>query len=173
MAQDELYEELAARKAKALQMGGEAKLAERRNSGIMNARERLDYLLDADSFKETGLLTFSIRPETRGKSPADGKISGFGRIDGRPVSLVANDFTVLGASSSQINMKKMRHMKRVAATQGMPLVLLGESSGGRMPDRMGAQGRSTIGQDAYEYRRLRESPWVSALMGDCYVAATG
>ena len=172
MAQDEIFKELAARKAKALQMGGAEKLAERHNAGIMNARERLTYLLDGGSLKETGLLTFSIRPETRDRSPADGKISGFGRIDGKPVALVANDFTVLGASSSQINMKKMRHMKRVASGQGMPLILLGESSGGRMPDRMGAQGRSTIGQDPYEYRRLRESPWVSALMGDCYGSST-
>ena len=47
----------------------------------------------------------------------------------------------------------------------MPLVLLGESSGGRMPDRMGASGRATIGQDREEYRRTRETPWVSTLMG--------
>jgi len=172
VAHERQLEELAARKAKNLSMGGERKLAARRNSGHMNARERLDHLLDPGSFHETGLLAFSIRPETRDKSPADGKIAGFGKIDGREVALVANDFTVLGASSAQHNMKKMRHMKQVASGRGMPLILLGESSGGRMPDRMGSAGRATIGQDAHEYRRTRESPWVSTLMGDSYGSST-
>lgn len=172
MAHDKLLEELKARRRKALEMGGARKLEQRRNAGILNARERLDYLLDPESFCETGMHAFSIRSETRDKSPADGKIAGFGRIDGRDVALVSNDFTVLGASSAQHNMKKMRHMKRVASTRGMPLVLLGESSGGRMPDRMGAAGRATIGQDRHEYRRTRESPWVSTLMGDSYGSST-
>lgn len=172
MAHDRLLDELAARRKKALEMGGARKLEERRNSGHLNARERLDHLLDEGSFEETGMHAFSIRPETRDRSPADGKISGFGKIDGRDVALVSNDFTVLGASSAQHNMKKMRHMKRVASTRGMPLILLGESSGGRMPDRMGAAGRATIGQDRHEYRRTRESPWVSTLMGDSYGSST-
>ena len=51
-------------------------------------------------------------------------------------------------------MKKMGHMKKTARERRMPLVLLGESSGGRMPDRMGASGRATIGQDREEYRRI-------------------
>src|SRR4029077_359053 len=86
------------------------------------------------------------------------------------IALVANDFTVLGASSSVINMKKIRHMKGVACQRGMPLVLLGESSGARMPDRMGAAGRAILAQDPTEYQRLRESPWASALMGQCYAS---
>ena len=60
---------------------------------------------------------------------------------GREIALVSNDFTVLGASSSVINMKKIKHVKQVANKRGLPLVLLGESSGARMPDRMGAAGR--------------------------------
>jgi acetyl-CoA carboxylase carboxyltransferase component len=79
---------------------------------------------------------------------------------------------VLGASTSVINMKKIRHMKGVACQRGMPLVLLGESSGARMPDRMGAAGRAILAQDPTEYQRLRESPWVSALMGQCYGSST-
>src|SRR6185503_9106904 len=86
--------------------------------------------------------------------------------------LVANDFTVLGASSSVINMKKIRHMKGVACSRGMPLVLLGESSGARMPDRMGSAGRAILAQDPTEYQRLRENPWVSALLGQCYGSST-
>jgi len=172
MAHDEKLAELERRRAAALAMGGARKLEARRNAGVLNARERLDYLLDQGSFLEAGLHAYSIRPETRDKSPADGKIAGYGRIDGRPVALVANDFTVLGASSAQVNMKKMGHMKRTARERRMPLVLLGESSGGRMPDRMGASGRATIGQDREEYRRTRETPWVSTLMGQSYGSST-
>jgi acetyl-CoA carboxylase carboxyltransferase component len=172
MAHDEKLGELERRRAVALAMGGARKLEARRNSGVLNARERLGYLLDEGSFLETGLHAYSIRPETRDKSPADGKIAGYGKIDRRPVALVANDFTVLGASSSQVNMKKMGHMKRTARERRMPLVLLGESSGGRMPDRMGASGRATIGQDREEYRRTRETPWVSTLMGQSYGSST-
>ncbi len=165
MAHEERLSELARRRAKDLAMGGTRKLEERRNAGVLNARERLAYLLDDGSFLEAGLHAYSIRPETRDKSPADGKIAGYGKVDGRQVALVANDFTVLGASSAQVNMKKMGHMKRTARERRIPLVLLGESSGGRMPDRMGASGRATIGQDREEYRRTRETPWVSTLMG--------
>jgi acetyl-CoA carboxylase carboxyltransferase component len=153
-------------------MGGAQKLEKRRAAGVMNARERIDYLLDEDSFIESGLLATAIRKEVRHKAPADGKIAGIGRIDGRQVTLVSNDFTVLGASSSTVNMKKIRHMKKVASERGMPLILLGESTGARMPDRMGAEGRATLGQDPTEYQRLRESPIVSALLGDCYGSST-
>jgi methylmalonyl-CoA decarboxylase subunit alpha len=172
MAHEDKIAELERRRAKALAMGGERKLEARRNAGVLNARERLDYLLDDGSFLEAGLHAYSIRPETREKSPADGKIAGYGKINGRPAALVANDFTVMGASSSQVNMKKMGHMKKTARERRMPLVLLGESSGGRMPDRMGASGRATIGQDREEYRRTRDTPWVSTLMGQSYGSST-
>jgi acetyl-CoA carboxylase carboxyltransferase component len=108
----------------------------------------------------------------RHKTPADGKVAGFARIAGREVAIVSNDFTVLGASSSVVNMKKIRHVKQAACRYGMPLVFLGESSGARMPDRMGASGRAIIAQDPTEYQRLRESPWVSALLGQCYGSST-
>src|SRR6478736_1749767 len=153
-------------------MGGAEKLAKRKAEGHLNARERIDYLIDEESFIESGRYARSIRPEVRHKTPADGKIAGFARIDGREVALVSNDFTVLGASSSVINMKKIKHVKQVAAKRGLPLVLLGESSGARMPDRMGSAGRAIIAQDPTEYQRLRETPWASALLGACYGSST-
>jgi len=169
---DSLLTELHDRRAKALQMGGEEKLAKRKAQGALNARERLAYLLDAGSFLESGLLTTSNRPEVRDKSAADGKITGYGTIEGRPVAVISNDFTVLGATSSVVNGKKMRHIKQVANESGMPLVLLGESAGARMPDRMGASGRAILGQDPTEYLRERKTPWVSALLGSCYGSST-
>ena len=172
MAFDDLLNELKRRDAEALAMGGAEKLARRKAEGVMNARERIDCLVDSGSFLESGRYARAIRPEVKHKTPADGKIAGFARIQGREIALVSNDFTVLGASSSVVNMKKIRHVKRVASKRGMPLVMLGESSGARMPDRMGAAGRAIIAQDPTEYQRLRESPWVSALLGQCYGSST-
>ena len=172
MAFEEMLNELNERRNKVLGMGGPEKIEKRRAQGHLNARERIDYLLDDGSFVESGLFATAIRKEVRHKAPGDGKLAGIGRIDERPVALVSNDFTVLGASSSGINMKKIRHMKRISIERGMPFILLGESTGARMPDRMGAAGRATMGQDPTEYRRLREAPMVSALLGQCYGSST-
>ena len=172
MSQENDLTELRERREKALSMGGPERLAKRRAQNILNARERLDALLDRDSFHESGLLATSYRPEAKKKTPADGKIAGFGTIDGRPVAVVSNDFTVLGASSSVVNGKKIKHVRQVANESGMPLILLGESAGARMPDRMGAAGRAILGQDPTEYLRDRRSPWVSALLGSCYGSST-
>ena len=169
---DELLQQLRERTAKVLAMGGPEKLAKRKAEGLLNARERIDHLIDPDSFIESGMFAVGVRPEVKHKTPADGKIAGFARIAGREIALVSNDFTVLGASSSVINMKKIKHVKQVAAKRGLPLVLLGESSGARMPDRMGSAGRAIIAQDPTEYQRLRETPWVSALLGACYGSST-
>jgi methylmalonyl-CoA decarboxylase subunit alpha len=166
---ESILKELLERQAQALAMGGPAKLAKRKSKGMFNARERIELLLDKSSFVETGLLAVSARPEMRHKTPADGKVMGFGRVDGREVGVVSNDFTVLGASSALTNSKKLRHMKQVTAKRGIPLVFLGESAGARMPDRMGSSGRAISGgSDSVEFLRLRKSPWVSALLGPCF-----
>ena len=165
-------DELTRRRDIALAMGSEKRLKERKEAGILNARERLNHLLDPGSFFEVGLLARSHRAEVRERTPADAKISGFGKVAGREIAVVSNDFTTLGASSSVINGKKIKHVKEVAQKKGMPLVMLGESSGARMPDRMGAGGRAVLGQDPLEFRRRREMPLVSALLGDCYGSST-
>ena len=165
-------EDLKARRARALKMGKPETLQRMKDAGLLNARERLGYLLDRGSFVEVGLLATAARPEVRERTPADGKIAGFGKIDGRPVGVVANDFSVLGASSALVNLKKMKYVKDVGNRRGCPVVFLGESSGSRMPDRMGAKGRMIVAQDPHEYRRLREAPWVTAQLGDCYGSST-
>ncbi len=169
---EDLTDELKKRTAEALAMGGADKLAKRKAEGHLNARERIDYLIDPGSFIESGRFARSNRAEVKAKTPADGKIAGFARVNGREIALVSNDFTVLGASSAVINMKKIKHVKQAASRRGLPLVMLGESSGARMPDRMGAAGRAIIAQDPTEYQRLRETPWVSALLGQCYGSST-
>ncbi len=151
-----------------LGMGGEKKLAARKAAGRLNARERIDYFFDPGTFRELGTFTHSDRPGLEKKTPADGKITGFGLVNGRPVGAIANDMTILGASSASTNMKKLAYMKSISCEKGLPLVFLGESTGARMPDVMGSKGMGAGGQNTTQYRRLRESPWISVLMGHIY-----
>jgi len=163
-------DELAAREAKALAMGGADKLARRKAAGILNARERIARLCDPASFIESGLLGISAsNPADRDRSAADGKIAGFGKIEEREAAVLANDFTTMGASSSATNGRKIAHLKSVATRRGLPMVFLGESSGARMPDHMGSRGMGTLlGNDGTQYQRLRETPWAAACLGLSY-----
>lgn len=159
--------EFETRRAAAQAMGGPGKLEARRVAGLLDARARVDRLLDPGSFTETGLFAVAEAHAMRPRTPADGKIAGYGRVEGRPVGVVSNDFTVLGASSSRTNSKKMGHVKAVAEKRGFPMVFLGESTGARMPDIMGAKGIGG-GDSGSRYLRTRRAPWVSAILGPCY-----
>jgi acetyl-CoA carboxylase carboxyltransferase component len=167
---DPLLRDYDERLARARAMGGAAKLGRRKSAGLLNARERVAYLCDPGSFIEIGLFgTSASNPADRDRSPADGKVTGFGRIHGREAAIAANDFTVMGASSSSTNGRKLGHLKRVATERGLPMVFLGESSGARMPDHMGARGMGTLlGNDPIQYRRTRETPWAAATLGLSY-----
>ncbi|MGE0153659.1 MAG: acyl-CoA carboxylase subunit beta [Reyranellaceae bacterium] len=168
MAFENLIAELQQRRQAALAMGGPDKLAQRAEQGLLNARSRIDYLVDDRSFYESGALSEAAYGKP-GTAPSDGKIAGYARIDGRDVVIVSNDFTVKGASSSATNMRKIGQMRRVAQARGMPMVWLGESSGARMPDNQGARGMTTmLGNDPTQYQRMRETPWASAVLGYCY-----
>lgn len=167
MAFDEELKELERRKQQALAMGGPAKLAGRKAQGLLNARERVDRLFDPGSFIESGRYAVSNRPEDKATTPADGKVAGYGRIAGREAAVLSNDFTVKGSSSAGINIRKLKHMKGVAKKRGIPIVFLGESTGARMPDVMGA-GSIGSKDDPVEYQRMRESPWAAAVLGYCF-----
>src|SRR4030042_1171118 len=122
------------KKRRQLAMGGEEKLKARKGEGKLNARERIACLFDPGTFMELGLFAHSALPGMADRTPADGKIIGCGLVEGRPVGTVANDMTVMGASSSLSNMKKIEHMRSISCEKGMPLVFLGESTGARLPD---------------------------------------
>jgi acetyl-CoA carboxylase carboxyltransferase component len=170
MSHEKRLAELDARRAAARRMGGEEKLAKRRERGGLNAWERLQYLVDEGSFVELGLLgTSSMFQADRDKTPRDGKIVGFGKIDGRDIALCVNDFTVKGASTSATNSKKMAHVRRTATEKGMPFVHVGESTGARLPDAMGSKGMGLLlGNDTTQFRRTRETPWVAAALDTAF-----
>jgi len=155
-------------------MGGPEKVARQHAKGRLTARERIRGLLDRDSFLEMGLLAHSAAPGMADRTPADGVVCGYGRIDGRRVAVIANDFTVLASTNAEINLKKTLQFKtQVKETMGVPLIWLGESGGARMPDCQGARefcslsggGVSTL---APAYTHLREQPFIFAAMGECY-----
>ena len=174
MAFEALLQEYEARRAKALAGGGEEKYAKRTAKGIWNARQRIDYLMDQGSFIESGLFGSSgVYAEQEDETQTDGKLAGFGRINDRDVCLVVNDFTVKGASTSATNGKKIAHMKRAATERGMPLVLIGESTGARLPDAMGSRGMGLLlGNDNTQFRRMREVPMAAAAFGPSFGSST-
>jgi acetyl-CoA carboxylase carboxyltransferase component len=170
MPHEALLAELEKRRKAARTMGGAAKLAKRKERGQLNAEERLNALVDENSFVELGLLgasgVFDVDIET---TPRDGKITGFAKIDNRDVGVVVNDFTTKGASTSATNSKKMGYIRKVCTERGMPFVHIGESTGARLPDAMGSKGMgSLLGNDITQFRRMRDTPWVAAALDTAF-----
>lgn len=165
MAHEEMLAELDRRRAAASAMGGEKKLAKRREQGRLNAQERLDALIDKGSFFEVGLLGQSSFDVDAESTPRDGKITGFARIDDRDVGVVVNDFTTKGASTGATNSKKIGYIRKTCTEKGMPFLHVGESTGARLPDAMGSKGMGTmLGNDTSQFRRMRDTPWVAAAL---------
>jgi acetyl-CoA carboxylase carboxyltransferase component len=128
--------ELERRRAQALAMGGEERVARQHASDRLTARERISALVDPGSWREIGLLAL---PEIRRDepSPADAIVTGFGRVSGRKVCVVAIDATVLAGTTAPVNMRKQNRVAEWAGTRGLPLIFLSDNDGGRLPDLLG------------------------------------
>jgi acetyl-CoA carboxylase carboxyltransferase component len=127
-------EEIERRRALAREMGGEERVARQHARGKLTARERVERLLDPGSFEEIGILAdhTSQREEMKGISaPADGVVTGAGEINGRPVYLFSEDFTVLGGSTGQTGLVKRVRMRELALQERVPLVYLLDGAGAR------------------------------------------
>ena len=165
MAHEKLIAELDRRRAAAARMGGPEKLASRKKRGQLNAQERVEALVDPDSWIELGLLGASVFDADVEATPRDGKITGFGRIDGRDVGVVVNEFTTKGSSTSATNSRKMGYIRKTCTDRGIPFVHVGESTGARLPDAMGSKGMGQmLGNDITQFRRTRETPWAAAAL---------
>lgn len=165
---EEGVKELKRKKEKALGMGGPEKVAQQHKLGRYTVRERIDKLLDPDSFFEIGLLNHSDIKGMEEKTAADGKVDGFGMIDGRPVMVMANDVTVMAGSGARVGMNKYLHSRSFAEEKGYPLVNLGEAGGARLPDIQGADGLCAISPSRSYALRGRRVPMVAAIMGDSF-----
>lgn len=133
---DQLVAELSRRRDEALAMGGPDGIARHHASGRLTVRERLDLLLDPGSWFEVGLLA---KPERRRDRPipGDAVVTGYGRIDGRQVAVIGIDSSVVAGTTAPTSMRKQGRLIDTAQRVGMPIVLLCDADGGRIPDVMG------------------------------------
>ncbi len=126
-------DEIARRTELAKQMGGEERVQRHRDAGRLPVRERVDRLLDAGSFHETGALAGRAVYDKEGQlqsfTPSN-FVCGRGRIDGRPVVVGCDDFTVRGGAADGAVGNKMGWAEKVARDLRLPLVRLVDGTGG-------------------------------------------
>src|SRR5437763_6897926 len=122
---DGVLENLHRRRVAARAMGGEERLAKHRAAGKLDARARVEHLLDTGSFLELGTLVGGE------EAPADAIVMGSGRIDGRPVMVAAEDFTVKAGTISGAANAKRHRVAEIAATDRVPLIMMLEGAGYR------------------------------------------
>jgi len=154
-----LVEELHERRARARLGGGEEKIARQHAQEKLTARERLDLLLDAGSFVELGIqagIHFSVRGLEGKDAPADGVITGYGKVDGRLLAVCAYDFTVMAGS-----------MGMTALSKRIPFVWLLDSAGARIQEAVGSLFAGSGHLFREEVVMSGVIPQVAALMGPC------
>ena len=124
-------EELERRRAAAKKMGGEARLTRQKERGKLDARARLDLLLDPKTFREIGLLATHLG-KLESPTPADGVVCGTGLIEGRPVCVASYDFTVQGGSIGPVGERKVARLRELALRERVPMIWLVDSAGARL-----------------------------------------
>src|SRR6185437_10703920 len=121
----EVLDDLDLLRAASRAMGGEERLRKHRNAGKLDARARIAHLLDPGTFTEIGTVVGGA------EAPADAVVIGSGTIDGRPVMVASEDFTVLaGTIGSAANAKRYR-VAELAVIDRVPLVMMLEGAGFR------------------------------------------
>lgn len=127
---------LRAKQEAAHASGGLEGLRRHRESGRLPVRERIDMLVDPDSWFEIGALAL---PELRREKPipGDAVVTGFGLLDGRRIGVIGIDSSVVAGTTAPISMRKQGRLIEHAQRHGFPLVLLCDADGGRMPDVSG------------------------------------
>ncbi len=168
MIQDKLN--LLQEKNAAAEAGGGADRIKRQHAdGKMTARERVEFLLDEDSFEEFDKLKthrcqdFGIESQ---QYPGDGFITGHGLIDGRQVFVFAQDFTIFGGSLSETNAQKVCKIMDLAMKVGAPVIGLNDSGGARIQEGVASLGGYA---DIFLRNTLASGviPQISAIMGPC------
>ncbi len=149
--------------------GGQARIDRQHRQGKLTARERIHFLLDQGSFEEIGMfVTHRCTDFGMDKQQilGDGVVTGYGTIDGRPVYVFAQDFTVFGGSLSETHAEKICKVMDLAMKTGVPLIGLNDSGGARIQEGVKSLG----GYADIFYRNVMASgvvPQISAIMGPC------
>src|SRR6185312_7765512 len=137
----EVLRSLTNEKTVNLKMGGEKLIAKQRSLGKLTVRERIALLADPGTFLEFGLLAdhTPTNQELAGMpTPCDGVVTGTCLVEGRPVGVVAYDFTVVAGSMGEVGERKVERMRKLAFENRFPLVWLLDSAGARIQEVAGA-----------------------------------
>lgn len=160
---------LNSKKAEAIEGGGEKRIESQHSKGKLTARERIELLIDEDTFEEIGMLTkhrstnFGLEKQ---QFLGDGVVTGYGLVNGRPIYVFSQDFTVFGGSLAEIHAKKIVRIMDLSIQNGIPLIGLNDSGGARIQEGVVSLG----GYADIFYRNTLASgvvPQISAIMGPC------
>ncbi|MGN6306160.1 MAG: acyl-CoA carboxylase subunit beta [Mesorhizobium sp.] len=157
--------DLAAHRRSASRMGSRQRLDAAREAGRLTARERVNELLDPESFVEIGMLARSREPNLNPKTPAEGVITGSGTIDGRHVFVISDDVSVLAGSRGAVSEAKVSRIRALALRERLPIVMLSEASAARIQETRGAISAG-LGTAFFEHIQLSgQVPQVSVMLG--------
>ncbi|MCD6546064.1 MAG: methylmalonyl-CoA carboxyltransferase [Thermotogae bacterium] len=149
--------------------GGKEKIERQHKSGKLTSRERLQYLLDEGSFMEIDEFVkhrnnyFGL---DKVELPADGVVTGIGKVDGRYIAVFSQDFTVMGGSLGEMHAKKIVKLLDVAMKMGIPVVGINDSGGARIQEGVD----SLYGYGEIFYRNTLASgviPQITVIAGPC------
>src|SRR5213595_2997196 len=160
---------LSEMRAKASVGGGEQRIGKQHAKGKLTARERIDLVLDEGSFTELDAFVLARPTELiadEERVMGDGVVTGFGRIDGRPVYIFSQDFTVFGGSLAEAHAEKICKVMDLAVKTGAPIIGLNDSGGARIQEGVVSLG----GYADIFLRNVLSSgvvPQISAIMGPC------
>ncbi len=169
MSAREELERLRAERQRVLEAGGAERLQRQHDRGKLSARERLDVLLDPESFVELDRFVehrcsdFGLDEQ---KIPGDGVVTGYGQIDNRLVFVFSQDFTVFGGSLSEAHAEKICKIVDLAVANGAPVIGLNDSGGARIQEGVASLG-------GYAELFLRNTlasgvvPQISVILGPC------
>ena len=164
-----VFEQLREKTEHSLAGGGAARLQRQHDAGKLSARERLEMLLDKDTFVETGGL-IETRISDFGmdskKVPGDGVVTGYGKVNGRLVFVSSEDFTVTGGTLGEAHAKKICAIQDMALEMRAPLIMINDSGGARIEEGV----CSLSGYSGIFLRNTKASgiiPQIAVIMGPC------
>ncbi len=166
----DILEQLEDRREGARQGGGAKRVAAQHGKGKLTARERIELLLDRDSFEEFDMFVqhrcVDFGMEKAEKIPGDGVVTGWGTVNGRTVFVFSKDFTVFGGSLSETHAQKIVKIQDMALKMRAPIVGLFDAGGARIQEGVAALG----GYGEVFRRNVAASgviPQISVIMGPC------
>ncbi|MET3891600.1 propionyl-CoA carboxylase beta chain [Bosea sp. OAE506] len=166
----DILDQLEARREGARQGGGERRVDAQHKRGKLTARERIELLLDKDSFEEFDMFVqhrcVDFGMDKAEKIPGDGVVTGWGTVNGRTVFVFSKDFTVFGGSLSETHAQKIVKIQDMALKMRAPIVGLFDAGGARIQEGVAALG----GYGEVFKRNVAASgviPQISVIMGPC------